>query len=167
MCERRVDLLVCSLPLHRHSYIGFILAFPSSIHNKHITKITSNIDRMCIRHHTHCSPHGSSRLVSRSEDSSLLSEALELLDCSFEKICGNISVGKGGYETTYFATRAARYAVHIDYRDRRTSISASARRMIREKSHCTILPLDSRNKESAQIPCFWNPMVKWCNGIFL
>jgi hypothetical protein len=34
------------------------------------------------------------------------------------------------------------------------------------KSHCTILPLDSRNKESEQIPCFWNPMVKWCNGIF-
>jgi hypothetical protein len=29
-----VDLLVCSLPLHRHSYIGFILAFASSIHNK-------------------------------------------------------------------------------------------------------------------------------------
>jgi hypothetical protein len=26
VCERRVDLLVCSLPLHRHSYIGFILA---------------------------------------------------------------------------------------------------------------------------------------------
>ncbi len=34
MCERRVDLLVCSLPLHRHSCIGFILAFASSIHNK-------------------------------------------------------------------------------------------------------------------------------------
>jgi hypothetical protein len=32
--ERRVDLLVCSLPLHRHSYIGFILAFASSFHNK-------------------------------------------------------------------------------------------------------------------------------------
>jgi hypothetical protein len=28
---------------------------------------------------------------------------------------------------------------------------------------CTILPLDSRNQESAQIPGFWNPMVKWCN----
>jgi hypothetical protein len=24
VCERRVNLLVCSLPLHRHSYIGFI-----------------------------------------------------------------------------------------------------------------------------------------------
>ncbi len=36
MCERRVDLLVCSLPLHRHSYIGFILAFASSIHNKQL-----------------------------------------------------------------------------------------------------------------------------------
>jgi hypothetical protein len=35
VCERRVDLLVCSLSLHRHSYIGFILAFASSIHNKH------------------------------------------------------------------------------------------------------------------------------------
>jgi hypothetical protein len=34
VCERSVDLLVCSLPLHRHSYIGFILAFASSIHNK-------------------------------------------------------------------------------------------------------------------------------------
>ncbi len=34
VCERRVNLLVCSLPLHRHSYIGFILTFTSSIHNK-------------------------------------------------------------------------------------------------------------------------------------
>ncbi len=34
VCERPVDLLVCSLPLHRHSYIGFILTFSSSIHNK-------------------------------------------------------------------------------------------------------------------------------------
>ncbi len=34
--ERRVDLLVCSLPLHRHSYIGFILTFASSIHNKQL-----------------------------------------------------------------------------------------------------------------------------------
>jgi hypothetical protein len=31
-----------------------------------------------------------------------------------------------------------------------------------QKSHYTILPLDSK----AQIPGFWNPMVKWCNGIF-
>ena len=38
MCERRVDLLVYSLPLHRHSYIGFILAFASSIHNKQTNK---------------------------------------------------------------------------------------------------------------------------------
>jgi hypothetical protein len=38
VCERRVDLLVCSLPLHRHSYIGFILAFASSIHNKQQTR---------------------------------------------------------------------------------------------------------------------------------
>jgi len=28
------NLLVCSLPLHRHSYIGFILDFASSFHNK-------------------------------------------------------------------------------------------------------------------------------------
>jgi hypothetical protein len=34
VCERRVDLLVCGFPLHRHSYIGFILAFASSIHKK-------------------------------------------------------------------------------------------------------------------------------------
>jgi hypothetical protein len=33
-CARRVNLLVYSLSLHRHSYIGFILAFASSIHNK-------------------------------------------------------------------------------------------------------------------------------------
>jgi hypothetical protein len=25
----------------------------------------------------------------------------------------------------------------------------------------------SRNQESAQIPGFWIPMVKWCNGIFI
>ncbi len=38
-----------------------------------------------------------------------------------------------------------------------------------KKSHYTILPLESRNQESAsmQIPGFWIPMVKWCNGIFL
>ncbi len=36
VCARRVNHLVCSLPLHRHSYIGFILAFASSIHNKHL-----------------------------------------------------------------------------------------------------------------------------------
>ena len=34
MCERRVNLLVYSLSLHRHSFIGFILAFASSIHTK-------------------------------------------------------------------------------------------------------------------------------------
>ncbi len=38
-----------------------------------------------------------------------------------------------------------------------------ARFLIRENPNCTILPLDSRNQESAQIPGFWNPMVKWCN----
>jgi hypothetical protein len=37
VCERRVDLLVYSLPVHRHSYIGFILAFASSFHNKQQT----------------------------------------------------------------------------------------------------------------------------------
>ncbi len=34
LCARRVNLFVYSLSLHRHSYIGFILAFASSIHNK-------------------------------------------------------------------------------------------------------------------------------------
>ncbi len=34
VCEGRVNLLVYSLSLHRHSYIGFILVFASSIHNK-------------------------------------------------------------------------------------------------------------------------------------
>ncbi len=43
MCERRVDLLVCSLPLHRHSYIGFILAFASSFHNKQQPLFCSSI----------------------------------------------------------------------------------------------------------------------------
>jgi hypothetical protein len=33
VCERRVNLLVYSFSLHRHSYIGFILAFASLIHN--------------------------------------------------------------------------------------------------------------------------------------
>ncbi len=34
VCERRVNLLVYNLSLHRHSYISFILAFASSIRNK-------------------------------------------------------------------------------------------------------------------------------------
>ena len=34
VCERRVNLLVYSFSFHRHSYIGFILGFASSIHNK-------------------------------------------------------------------------------------------------------------------------------------
>ena len=34
VCERRVNLLVHSFSFHRHSYIGFILACVSSIHNK-------------------------------------------------------------------------------------------------------------------------------------
>ncbi len=42
-----------------------------------------------------------------------------------------------------------------------------ARFLTRENPNCTILPLDSRNQESAQIPGFWNPMVKWCNWDFL
>ncbi len=39
VCERRVNLLVYSLSLHRHSYIGFTLAFASSIHNKQTTPV--------------------------------------------------------------------------------------------------------------------------------
>ncbi len=39
--------------------------------------------------------------------------------------------------------------------------------MIRENPSYTILPLDYRNQESAQIPGFCNPMVKWCNWDFL
>jgi hypothetical protein len=45
VCERRVNLLVYSLSLHRHSYIGFILAFASSIHNKQ-TKLRVAHDRV-------------------------------------------------------------------------------------------------------------------------
>jgi hypothetical protein len=37
--------------------------------------------------------------------------------------------------------------------------------MIREKSHCTFAPLDSRNQESVQIPGFWNPMVTFFDWI--
>jgi hypothetical protein len=44
VCARRVNLLVCSLPLHRHSYIGFILAFTSSIHNKQHMWISSLLE---------------------------------------------------------------------------------------------------------------------------
>ncbi len=33
MCARRVNLFVYSLSLHRHSYVGFIITFASSIHN--------------------------------------------------------------------------------------------------------------------------------------
>ncbi len=40
MCERHVNLLVCSLPLHRHSYVGFILPFISSIHKDHQCGLT-------------------------------------------------------------------------------------------------------------------------------
>ncbi len=36
-----------------------------------------------------------------------------------------------------------------------------------ENPNRTILLLDSRNQESAQIPGFRNPMVKWCNWDFL
>ncbi len=39
VCVRHVNLLVCSLPLHGHSYIGLSLAFASSIHNKQTIKI--------------------------------------------------------------------------------------------------------------------------------
>ncbi len=42
VCERRVNLLVYSLSLHRHSYIGFILAFVSSIHNKQTSGLSSH-----------------------------------------------------------------------------------------------------------------------------
>ncbi len=31
VCARRINLLVCSLPLHRHSYIGFIFIFPEKV----------------------------------------------------------------------------------------------------------------------------------------
>jgi hypothetical protein len=62
VCERRVNLLVCSLPLHRHSYIGFILAFASSIHNKqrfnpYWSPITSTlVYRFMINNSPTCTP---------------------------------------------------------------------------------------------------------------
>ncbi len=42
MCARSVNLFVYSLSLHRHSYIGFILAFASSIHNNKQTNAGTN-----------------------------------------------------------------------------------------------------------------------------
>jgi hypothetical protein len=44
---------------------------------------------------------------------------------------------------------------------------SSSRFLIRENPNSTTLPLDSKNQESAQIPGFWHPMVKWCNWDFL
>jgi hypothetical protein len=47
--ERSVNLLVYSLSLHRHSYIGFILDFASSIHNKQTNSsrlLTSRVSRL-------------------------------------------------------------------------------------------------------------------------
>ncbi len=43
MCERRVNLLVYSFSLHQHSYIGFILAFASLIHNKQLVKLSISL----------------------------------------------------------------------------------------------------------------------------
>jgi hypothetical protein len=45
VCEWRVNLLVYSLSLHRHSSIGFILAFASLIHNKQQQKQRSQEGR--------------------------------------------------------------------------------------------------------------------------
>jgi hypothetical protein len=39
--------------------------------------------------------------------------------------------------------------------------------LIRENPNYTILPLDSGNQESEQIPGFWNPIIKWCDWDFL
>jgi hypothetical protein len=38
--------------------------------------------------------------------------------------------------------------------------------MIRKKSHCTFLPLDSKNQESEQIPGFWNPIEAQIPGFW-
>ena len=62
------------------------------------------------------------RLVSQADDGSTQSESLTVIDCSLGT-CGNVTVGTGGYETTYFATKASRYAVHVDYRG--SSVAAS------------------------------------------
>ncbi len=53
MCERRVDLLVCSLPLHRHSYIGFILAFASSIHNEQKRRVNLSVRSLPLHRHSY------------------------------------------------------------------------------------------------------------------
>jgi hypothetical protein len=96
VCERRVNLLVCSLSLHRHSYIGFILDFASSIHNKQTSisspsnpgallkakvgstlakaetlRINLNIDGVSITSRTHTHP-------SHSETSRLLTSSLSI-----------------------------------------------------------------------------------------
>ncbi len=48
--ERRVNLLVYSLSLHRHSYIGFILAVASSIHNKQTKQSDLWLEEVPLRH---------------------------------------------------------------------------------------------------------------------
>ncbi len=60
VCERLVDLLVCSLPLHRHSYIGFILDFASSFHNKQQILPLSSLRSRCP-----CIPHCVTRMVGK------------------------------------------------------------------------------------------------------
>ncbi len=53
VCERRVNLLVYSLSLHRHSYIGFILVFASSIHNKQPSVYSYVINYISLLHRAH------------------------------------------------------------------------------------------------------------------
>lgn len=45
--------------------------------------------------------------MSQADDASIVSESLTVLDCDLGT-CGNITVGTGGYETTYFGMNAAR-----------------------------------------------------------
>jgi hypothetical protein len=52
VCERRVNLLVFSLSLHRHSYISFILAFDSSIRNKQTILAKASAMRISIAVYT-------------------------------------------------------------------------------------------------------------------
>ena len=51
--------------------------------------------------------------MSQAEDASIVSESLTVLDCK-RGTCGNITVGAGGYETTYFGmVTPVQHALHV------------------------------------------------------
>jgi hypothetical protein len=115
VCERRVNLLVYSLSLHRHSYIDFILAFASSIHNKQTNlKINNNIRRLCgsfrtSRSHTHPSHSQTSVVRSERHDHTLTNRTrkplvrspITLPNLSFINLVSNFRCSSPPHNTVY------------------------------------------------------------------